>query len=209
MDDAKDRLARIRGVLLKRRERVALCKEHQAFWKKAYEAKGTERALRKLTYWHEQLDKAVLGVKEYEARERRILKKIAVLQENKPEASHTTSGASVPTDSWNPYRRPIANWMIPWLRKTHNNGWRGYVTSGFRSAEYQCEVCKGVCGNCGGCPGTCAAPGTSNHGQTEYPGGAVDVTDYYAFAAIQSKIGSPLHNTLGSRDPVHFSVAGN
>ena len=82
------------------------------------------------------------------------------------------------------------------------------MNSGYRSAAYQCEVCRNVCGNCGGCPGTCAAPGTSNHGRSDYPGGAVDVSDYYTFAAVQRRIGSPLHNSLGARDPVHFSFTG-
>lgn len=209
VEDAKDRLARVRAVLAKRQERVALCKGRQAYWNKKYQATGNERPLRKVAYWHEQLDKAVLGVKDYKAREARLERKLAYLRAHKPESAPSSSGVAVPQAAWNPNRLQISESIIPWLYKSATNGWHGYVTSGYRSPTYQCEVCKRVCGNCNGCPGTCAAPGASNHGRYGPGEGAVDVTDYYTFAAVQRRIDSPLHNSLGSQDPVHFSFAGN
>lgn len=38
-----------------------------------------------------------------------------------------------------------------------------WSVSGQRSCDYQCTVCKNICGNCGGCPGRCGAPGGSTH----------------------------------------------
>lgn len=37
------------------------------------------------------------------------------------------------------------------------------AASSHRTCSYQCTVCKSICGNCGGCPGRCAAPGSSGH----------------------------------------------
>lgn len=215
MEDAKDRLARVNAVLKKRKARVAYCKEKVRYWDAKFEAAwrekrwdNAERARRKRHYWAEQLDKAVLGKKDYEARRQRLLAKIEYLQDHRPAPAPSTDGVSVPDAPWNPLKRQISNSLVPWLNKGWDNGWRGQVTSGYRSPEYQCEVCKQVCGNCNGCPGTCAAPGTSNH-QRYGPGqGAVDVSDYYTFGAIMRRIGAPIFNALGAQDPVHFSFTG-
>ena len=48
------------------------------------------------------------------------------------------------------------------------------ITSAFRSKQQQCDACRKICGNCGGCQGTgrgCAPPGSSCH---QY-GRAVDI----------------------------------
>lgn len=81
-------------------------------------------------------------------------------------------------------------------------GWRGVVTSGFRtyqeqSALYQRYLAGGP---------LAARPGTSSHEK----GQAVDVTDYGTFGRIMRGLprGLGLQNKLGSRDPVHFSVTG-
>lgn len=116
-----------------------------------------------------------------------------------------TGGVGTPAAPWNPYRRPIAGWIIPWLEKSWNAGWRGVVNSGYRSPEYSQQLCYQICGR-PSCPGTCAGV-TSNHTQYVYPGGAVDVSDYYTFAAVQQKIGSPLHCALPNDRP-HFSASG-
>lgn len=103
----------------------------------------------------------------------------------------------------------ICRWIIFWIHHARKHGWNGTVTSGYRSPADQCRVCEQVCGNCNGCPGRCAAPGSSHHQGTDYPDGAVDVTDYGNFAQIMHNIGSPLHNSLPTSDPVHFSYYGN
>jgi hypothetical protein len=212
------KLTRVRSILNRRIARVAKCKAQQEIWKrrarrlqKRHHLAKAQAASNKVAFWHDQLDKAILGKKAYEAREARIQKKVELLKKKLPhkEDVPSGSGATVYDAPWNPNKRPIANWLIPWLNKTWEAGCHFTVTSGYRSPAYQCEVCKGVCGNCGGCAGTCAAPGTSNHGRTAFPYGAVDVTNYYEFGATQHRIGSPLHNILGSRDPVHFSYYGN
>lgn len=207
MEDAQDRLARVRQVLLKRHDRVALCKERQAYWNKKYQATGNARPLRKVTYWHAQLDKAVLGVKDYERRERRLRKKIAYLKAHRPDTSLNPNGVSTPTAPWNPLHHPIANSIIPWLEKSWAAGWRGQVNSGWRDPDLCERLCYQICG-APRCSGTCAGR-TSNHTQSGPGEGAVDVSDYYTFAAVQRRIGSPLHNSLGAQDPVHFSFAGN
>lgn len=103
--------------------------------------------------------------------------------------------------------KQVAAWIVPWLEKSRDAGWKGTVTSGFRDPAYSESLCLAMCG-APSCPGRCAGR-SSNHSGKEYPAGAVDVTDYTNFGAIQPRIGSPLHNSLGSADPVHFSVAGN
>lgn len=207
MEDAQDRLARVRAVLEKRKARVALCKRRQAYWRKKYEATGNERPLHKAAYWHEQLDKAVLGKKDYEKRERRLEKKVAYLKAHKPNMALAPGGISTPVAPWNPYRHPIANSIIPWLEKSWEAGWRGVVTSGWRDPDLCERLCYQIC-NAPRCPGRCAGR-TSHHTESGDGKGAVDVSDYYTFAAVQRRIGSPLFNSLGAQDPVHFSFTGN
>src|SRR5262249_22783849 len=126
--------------------------------------KEIDALVAKLAEAHELLDKAILGKEEAEKREEYLAEKVKILKKKTAERSHRTSGASVPDAPWNPNKLPIANWIIPWLWKTWNAGCHFEVTSGYRSPQYQCTVCTRLCGNCGGCPGRCAAPGTSNHG---------------------------------------------
>jgi hypothetical protein len=101
----------------------------------------------------------------------------------------------------------VAGWIVPWLEKSRDAGWTGTVTSGYRDPAYSESLCLAMCG-APSCPGRCAGR-SSNHSGKDYPAGAVDVTDYANFGQIQRQIGSPLHNSLGSADPVHFSYAGN
>lgn len=99
----------------------------------------------------------------------------------------------------------VAAWIARWLQKSRDAGWKGTVTSGYRTPEYSESLCQNMCG-APSCPGTCAGR-TSNHSGKEYPSGAVDVSDYTNFERIQYEIGSPLRNDL-PYDPVHFSVNG-
>lgn len=103
--------------------------------------------------------------------------------------------------------KPCANWIIPWLEKSRRAGWDGYLVSGWRDPDYSEQLCYAMCG-APSCPGRCAGR-SSNHSGSEYPAGAVDVSDFYNFGAIQKRIGSPLINDLGPADPVHFSISGH
>lgn len=116
-----------------------------------------------------------------------------------------TDGVITPEAPWNPYRRPIAAWIVPWLYKSWSAGWRGAVISGYRSPAYSQQLCYQICG-APSCPGTCAGT-SSNHTKTGNLQGAIDVSDYYTFAAVQAKIGSPLHCALPNDRP-HFSASG-
>lgn len=83
--------------------------------------------------------------------------------------------------------------------------WKGYVVSGYRTPEYSESLCYRMCGR-PSCPGTCAGRST-NHARKGGRNGAVDLTDYYTFAAECKRLGSWLENHL-SRDRVHFSDSG-
>lgn len=105
--------------------------------------------------------------------------------------------------------RTVAKWMVPWLEKSRRAGWQGSITSGVRTPEYSEHLCEAMCG-APSCPGRCAGR-SSNHNMLPsqgHPYGALDVSDYANFEAIQKRIGSPLCNRLDARDPVHFSVSG-
>lgn len=83
--------------------------------------------------------------------------------------------------------------------------WGGYVVSGYRTPAYSQQLCYGICG-ASRCPGLCAGT-SSNHTQKGGRSGAVDLTDYYTFAAECRRMGSWLENHL-PRDLVHFSDSG-
>lgn len=98
-----------------------------------------------------------------------------------------------------PDGKPVAAWIEPILNYARQHGWAGSVSSGWRSLAEQTAIY-----NSGVRPA--AVPGTSNHEQTTYPGGAVDVTDAAQLSSILTH--SPYASTLvwaGSKDPVHFS----
>lgn len=102
----------------------------------------------------------------------------------------------------------VAAWMIPWLEKSRQHGWRGTVVSGVRTPAYSEHLCIAMCGH-PTCPGRCAGR-SSNHNMLPNQGkphGAIDVTFYQDFGRIQHEIGSPLRNALPI-DPVHYSVTG-
>jgi hypothetical protein len=95
----------------------------------------------------------------------------------------------------------VAAWIKPELEYARRHGWKGKVTSGFRSLADQTRIY-----NSGVRPA--AKPGTSNHEGADFPRGAVDVTDAPTLSAILRKKRSPLA-WAGSRDPVHFSHPHN
>src|SRR5262245_44265048 len=210
ISEARAKLGRVRNRLFKRRARVRFCKARQRYWRKKLEAqqdasRNIDRPVRKLAYWNEQLDKAILGRKGLTRLRKRLEKKLRFLK-RKAQAAQPAPGVVVAQAPWNPYGRPVARWIAEWLEKSYRAGWRGYVTSGWRDPAYSESLCYNMCG-APSCPGRCAGR-SSNHSGSIYPAGAVDVTSYYTFAAIQVRIGSPLHNSLGAQDPVHFSYSG-
>jgi hypothetical protein len=212
-------LREARAILAKRSATVNERKRQQRHARKNLEtaqkrhphnAALLDSLVHKLADAHELLDKAVLGQDEIEAREKRLEKKVKFLKDHLPDPAPTDQGVSIPDAPWNPSRRQISNSIVPWLYKTWAAGCHFSVTSGYRSPQYQCEICRSMCpGGCpGGCPGRCAPMGQSNHQHYGPHEGAVDVTNYYNFKATQYRIGSPLRNYLGGQDPVHFSFTG-
>jgi hypothetical protein len=113
-------------------------------------------------------------------------------------------GASVPVAAWNPARKPIADWIVPVLEWAYEHGWTGTVTSGYRTFQEQAEL---------NAAGDFSAPaGTSNHESTEYPGGAVDVTEPAQLIAVLANYRGPeklIGGVLGPVDPEHFSATGD
>lgn len=114
------------------------------------------------------------------------------------------SGTFVPSTSWNPLGKPIANWIVPVLQWASQNGWTGTVTSGYRSFAAQAKInAEGLFS---------ATAGTSNHETTSYPGGAVDVTDpSQLISVLKSYTGADklIGGVLGTVDPEHFSATGH
>jgi hypothetical protein len=91
------------------------------------------------------------------------------------------------------------------LRIRDAGRWSGYIVSGFRTPAYSESLCYGMCG-APSCPGRCAGRNT-NHARKGGRNGAVDLTDYYTFAAECRRLGSWLTNILPN-DRVHFSDSG-
>lgn len=95
--------------------------------------------------------------------------------------------------------KKVAAWIAPALQYARRHGWKGTVNSGYRSFADQTRIY-----NSGARPA--AKPGTSNHEGTQFPRGAVDVSDAQALARILAR--SPYGGRLkwaGAKDPVHFS----
>jgi D-alanyl-D-alanine carboxypeptidase len=99
--------------------------------------------------------------------------------------------------------KPVADWIAPILKYAQAHGWTGTVNSGFRSFAQQKQIYdSGV--------RPAAVPGTSNHEGTQWPAGAVDVTQAQQLSNIL--LHSPFARALvyaGSKDPVHFSHPHN
>lgn len=95
--------------------------------------------------------------------------------------------------------KQVASWIAPILKYAQSKGWKGSIESGYRSkAEQERIYDSGV--------RPAAVPGTSNHEGTEFPRGAVDVSEAEQLSKILQ--GSPYAQALvyaGSKDPVHFS----
>lgn len=104
--------------------------------------------------------------------------------------------------------KQVAAWVVPILQYARQRGWKGTVTSGWRSDADQKRIYdSGV--------RPAAVPrvyggGGSNHQFKAFPGGAVDVSDAASLSSILRK--SPYAKLLvwaGAKDPVHFSKPHN
>ena len=113
-------------------------------------------------------------------------------------------GAVVPQASWNPEQKQIAGWIAPILDWASQHGWSGSVTSGYRDYQQQAAI---------NASGAFSAPaGKSNHETTQYPGGAVDVTDPSQLIEVLKGYAGPdklVGGVLGAADPEHFSATGH
>jgi len=113
-------------------------------------------------------------------------------------------GAVVPQASWNPEQKQIAGWIAPILDWASQHGWTGSVTSGYRDYQQQAAI---------NASGAFSAPaGKSNHETTQYPGGAVDVTDPSQLIEVLKGYTGPyklIGGVLGPADPEHFSATGH
>ena len=99
--------------------------------------------------------------------------------------------------------KPVASWIAPILAYARKHGWKGSVTSGFRSYAKQAQLYAHPQGY------PVAKPGTSKHEGSQYPKGAVDVSNAAQLASIIGR--SPYRGKLvwaGSKDAVHFSHPG-
>lgn len=114
------------------------------------------------------------------------------------------ANAERPEVVWNPRQKPIADWIVPILQWAHMHGWKGIVTSGYRTYFEQAQL---------NAAGDFSAPaGASNHETTVYPGGAVDVTESgQLIAVLKNYPGQPklVGGVLGPVDPEHFSATGD
>jgi hypothetical protein len=109
--------------------------------------------------------------------------------------------------------RPVAKWIVPYLRWARDIGyggrrWSGRLVSGWRSAAYSESLCYRMCG-APRCPGRCAGRFTNHTGSAPYMG-AADVSDYARFNELMAHcpIRPHLQNHLPN-DRVHFSATGN
>lgn len=105
--------------------------------------------------------------------------------------------------------RPVAKCAVPLLQWARKNGWRGNLTSGWRDPAYSQHLCYQMCGR-PSCPGKCAGL-SSNHVGSTSSRFAMDVSDYVNFGSLMRRcpLHPKVHNSLGARDPVHFSPSGN
>jgi hypothetical protein len=96
----------------------------------------------------------------------------------------------------------VAAWIVPILKYARTRGWRGHVTSGYRSAGDQARIDAG--------PHYGGNTTHSEHMLAKFPDGAVDVSDYQTLAIVLSR--SPYRGVLvwaGGKDVVHFSHPHN
>jgi hypothetical protein len=129
---------------------------------------------------------------------------VAAFEAAEAQSEGPAAGAETPLTPWNPRSKPIAAWIIPVLAWAYEHGWKGSVTSGYRSFYEQAQL---------NAAGAFSAPaGFSNHETTTYPGGAVDVTAPGRLIEVLRGYPGPrklVGGVLGAVDPEHFSATGD
>jgi hypothetical protein len=129
---------------------------------------------------------------------------VAAFEAAEAQSEGPAAGAETPLTRWNPRSKPIAAWIIPVLAWAYEHGWKGSVTSGYRSFYEQAQL---------NAAGAFSAPaGFSNHETTTYPGGAVDVTAPGRLIEVLRAYPGPrrlVGGVLGPVDPEHFSATGD
>lgn len=129
----------------------------------------------------------------------------AAIPNSSPGPQHTV----VATASWNPSRKPVATWIVPILQWAAQHGWKGQVTSGYRTDAEQMKAATAFGLSRYG-PG---GPLASNHcGDQTYPKGAVDVTGGpELLTVLKDYTGTPTLKWGGDsiEDAVHYSATGN
>lgn len=104
--------------------------------------------------------------------------------------------------------KTVAAVAIPYLEFARAHGWRGTVTSGYRTPEYSESLCRNMCG-APSCPGRCAGR-SSNHSGTSRTHFAIDVSDESTFGQLMARPDAPqpkIFNNLPA-DRIHFSPTG-
>jgi len=102
--------------------------------------------------------------------------------------------------------KPVANWIAEEILWARQHGWKGRVTSGMRSRSEQMAAATGF-----GLSRYANGPLGSNHyigNGTEYPHGAVDVTQYKELDNILKRKPNRRLRWYGPGDVVHFSATG-
>ena len=106
---------------------------------------------------------------------------------------------------------PVAKWIARILQAARRDGVSFGVSDGFRSLAGQWAAYRSHGGEAGVRAGIVARPGTSNHGKTKYPGGAVDISP--GWNNLAAWLGHhpqyKLHHYGNPADPYHFSAQGN
>ena len=104
----------------------------------------------------------------------------------------------------------VAGWILHILRQARADGVQFTVSDGIRDLAGQWRAYWNHGGEAGVRAGIVARPGTSNHGGTTYPSGAVDIgSGWAALDAWLRAHHSKLHHYGNPLDPYHFSARGN
>jgi tape measure domain-containing protein len=117
------------------------------------------------------------------------------------------SGAGAPHGTVNIDGKPVAAWIAPIIQWAKQHGWHGAVTSGYRTDAQQIAAASHY--GLGHYPN---GPLASNHVRTDWPGGAVDVTDPSGLAAVLANYHGARNLVWGGPvmgDYVHFSANGH
>lgn len=186
----KSRRKNLREAKRARKRRATYLRKRQ--WKQARNARAVAEQNNKAA----QEDLRKLRVLRKERRER---SRLARLLRHRRSAGTTRDGHKL---YWFDGVRVRAE-IYPHLVWARANGWKGRVVSGYRDPIYSQSLCRAMCGY-NSCRGTCAGV-SSNHVRI-----AIDVTDYYTFAALMRRCPHKprIYNDL-PKDRVHFSPNGH